>query len=182
VKTVDTFMVLLAAFLAVFVESATGTRGLLGAQIDLLPAIIVYAALHTGLATVALIAVLGGTWFDSLSANPPGLTMVPLFLIGFVIHQRRELILRDQVFAQFVLGLAASAFTPLAELLLLFTAGRAPLAGWGTLWQWVVMAGGGGLLTPVCFGLFRFVRHAFFYEPLTQNSFRHDRQIRRGRR
>jgi len=175
-------MVLVAAFLVVFVECATSTRGLLGAQIDLLPAVIVYAALRTGLATVAVTAVLGGAWFDSLSDNPIGLTMVPLFLVGFVINQRRELILRDQVFAQFVLGLAACAFTPLAELLMLFTAGRVPLAGWGTLWQWLVMAVGGGLLTPVCFAFFRLVRHSFFYEPLTQNSFRHDRQIRRGRR
>ena len=181
-KTVDTFIVLIAAFLVVFGECATSTRGLLGAQIDLLPAIIVYAALRTGLFTVTLAAILGGLWFDSLSANPAGLTILPLFLTGFVIHQRRELILQDQVFAQCVLGLAACAFTPLAGLLMLFTSGRMPLVGWGTIWQVFVMAVGGGLLTPVCFSLFAFIRRSFFYEPLSQNSFRHDRQIRRGRR
>jgi rod shape-determining protein MreD len=182
VKTIDTFLVLLAAFLAVFLESAIGTRGLLGAQIDLLPAVIVYAALNTGLVTVALAATLGGAWFDALSANPLGLTMLPLFLVGLVIHRRRELILRDQVFAQFILGLAACALTPLAELLMLFTAGRLPLVGWGTLWQWLVMAVGGGLLTPVAFAFFNLIRRSFFYEPQVQHSFRHDRQIRRSRR
>jgi hypothetical protein len=44
------------------------------------------------------------------------------------------------------------------------------------------MTVGGALLTPVCFSFFAFVRHAFFYEPQFQSSFRHDRQIRRGRR
>jgi hypothetical protein len=37
---------------------------------------------------------------------------LPLFAVGMAIFLRRELILRDQPFAQFVLGFAASAVTP----------------------------------------------------------------------
>ena len=97
---------LLVAFLAVFCESAfDGFRNLLGAQIDLLPALVVYAALSAGLPTVTLVAVLGGLFFDSLSANPLGITVMPLFVVGFLINMQRELILRDQLFAQTVLGL-----------------------------------------------------------------------------
>ena len=74
-------LILLAAVLAVFWESAfTGVRHFLGAQIDLLPALMVYTSLSTGLITVSVLAVLGGLWFDSLSANPLEL---PCFLCWF---------------------------------------------------------------------------------------------------
>lgn len=181
VTTINTILILVAAFLVVFLQAAVGTRGLLGAQIDLLPALVVYASLTGGLTTVALLAVCGGVWFDALSANPLGISILPLFVIGFLIHRQREFILRDQLFAQFILGLIASAAAPLAGLLLLFSGSHAPLAGWGTLWQWLILAIGGGVLTPVIFRLFLLVGRAFFYQPLTQTSFRHDRQIRRGR-
>src|SRR5437899_2814953 len=106
----NTLFVLLAAFIAVFWEAAfSGLRHLVGAQIDLLAALMVYASLTGGLATVALLASLGGLCFDALSANPLGISVLPLFAIGLAIHSRRDLILRDQVFAQFVLGLGASA-------------------------------------------------------------------------
>jgi hypothetical protein len=42
----------------------------------------IYASLSSGFATVALIAVLGGLWFDSLSANPLGVSVLPLLVIG----------------------------------------------------------------------------------------------------
>jgi rod shape-determining protein MreD len=182
VKTVNTILILAAAFVIAFLEAAIGTRSLLGAQIDLLPALVVYASLTAGLTTLALLAVCGGVWFDALSANPLGISILPLFVIGFFIQRQREFILRDQVFAQFTLGLIASGAAPLLTLLLLFSGGHAVIAGWGTLWQWFVMTLGGGALTPVVFRLFRLIGRSFFYQPLTQTSFRHDRQIQRGRR
>ena len=117
----QTVLVLGAAFLAVFWEAAFGgVRHLLGAQIDLLPPLMVYASLCTGITTVVLLAVCGGLWFDSLSANPLGVTVLPLFAIGLAIYLRRELILRDETFAQLVLGLGASAAAPLLTLLLAY--------------------------------------------------------------
>jgi len=98
-ETLNTILILLAAFVAVFLQAAVGTRGWLGAQIDLLPALIVYASLTSRLATVALLAVCGGLWFDSLSANPLGISILPLFVVGWTIHEKRELILRHQVYA-----------------------------------------------------------------------------------
>jgi rod shape-determining protein MreD len=182
-KTINTFLLLATAFLAVFLQAAfAGVREIIGAQVNLLPALIVCAALHGGLRAVTLLAVCGGLWFDSLSANTLGVSVLPLFAIGFVIYQKRELILRDLVFAQFVLGLAASFAAPLLTLLLMFSMGETPLVGWGTIWQFIVMGLLGGALTPVSFRFFESVRRAFFYAPLTQTSFRSDRQIRRGRR
>lgn len=182
-STLNSILVLLVAFIAVFCESVfSGLRNLLGAQIDLLPPLMVYAALSTGLTTVSLTAVLGGLFFDSLSANPLGISVLPLFIVGFAIYTQRELILRDQLFAQSILGLSASAFVPAATLLLLLTGGHAPSLSWVTLWQWLVVAVGGMIATPVLFWLFGWFDNAFSYRSATEMSFRPDREIRRGRK
>jgi rod shape-determining protein MreD len=142
----------------------------------------VYAALNTSLVTIALLAVCGGLWFDSLSANPLGMTMLPLFVIGFAIYFRRDLILRELPFAQFILGAVASAAMPGLVVLLLLSSGKEPLLGWGSLWQWLVMTAGGALATPVVFALFGWCNHALGYQPRTETSFRADREIHRGRK
>jgi rod shape-determining protein MreD len=182
-KNINTFMLLTAAFVAVFLQAAlAGLRHILGAPVNLLPALIVFAALYGGLRAVSLLAVCGGFWFDSFSANPLGISVLPLFVVGFLIYRQRELILRDRGFAQFVLGLAASFFVPLLTLLMLFSMGQTPLVGWGTLWQFVVLSVLGGACTPLAFRFFQRLRHVFFHPPMAQISFRLDREIHRGRR
>jgi cell shape-determining protein MreD len=177
-----TMFVLAAAFLAVFLEASVGLfRNLLGAQIDLLPALMVYAALTLGFTTIVLLALCGGLWFDSLSLNPLGASVLPLLLIGLLIYRSRDLLLREHVFAQVILGLAAGAAQPLGTLFILLNAGVRPLLGWVSLWHWLVMAAGSGALTPVCFKLFDRLRRALEYQPVTQSSFRPDREIKRGR-
>ena len=174
--------VLATALLAVFWEAAfNGLRYLIGAQIDLLPALMVYAGLCTGITTVTLLAIFGGLWFDSLSANPLGVSVLPLFVVGLVIHVKRDLILRDQTFAQVVLGFAASAVAPVLTLLLLLTMRHTPLLGWGTLWQVGVMSVGGAIATPIFFELFSWLDHTLVHRRAAQSSFRADREIRRGR-
>jgi rod shape-determining protein MreD len=179
----SSILILLAAFLVVFWQAAfNGLRHLLGAQLDLLPALVVYASLSAGLTTMTLVAVLGGLFLDALSNNPLGISILPLFVVGFLICSQRELILREQVFAQFVLGLAASAIVPGLTLLLLLTKGQTPLLGWGSVWQWMVMALGGGIATPVLFQVFGLFDRALNYSSATETSFRTDREIRRGRK
>jgi cell shape-determining protein MreD len=178
----NTAFVLGAAFLAVFWEAAFGgVRNVVGAQVDLLPSLMVYAGLCTGITTVTLLAVCGGLWFDSLSANPLGVTVLPLFAIGLAVNLKRELILRDQTFAQLVLGLVASAAAPVLTLLLLLSMGRNPLLGWGTLWQLVVLSAGGAVATPIWFELFDWLQRTLVHHRAVESSFRPDRQIRRGR-
>src|SRR5262245_12978606 len=93
-------LVLLAAFLAVFWEAAfPGVRHILGAQIDLLPPLMVYTALRASFVTLSMLAFFGGLCFDSLSANPLGISILPLFVIGLGIYALRDLILREQAFA-----------------------------------------------------------------------------------
>ena len=178
----QTILILAIAFLAVFGEATlTAPRAWLGAQVDLLPALMVYTALNAGIPTMALLAVLGGLWVDILSANPLGLTMLPLLAVGFPIYFRRELILRQLPFAQFVLGAAASAAAPLLAVLMLLSGGREILLGWGSLWQWLVMTAGGALATPVIFSLMDACHGALGYRPRSEVSFRSDREIRHGK-
>ena len=175
-------LILAAAFLAVFGEAAFPLlHHWLGAQVDLLPVLMVYAALNTDIVTVSSLAVLGGLWFDALSANPFGISIPPLLAIGFVIYLQRELILRELPFAQFVLGAMASAAAPALAVLLLLTGGQDPLLGWGSLWQWGVMTAGGAMATPVIFEFFNWCQRALGYQPRTETSFRPDREIRRSR-
>src|ERR1035441_4311027 len=153
-NVLQTILILAAAFLAVFAEAAfQWPRHLLGAQVDLLPALMIYAALNTNIVTVSLLAALGGLWFDALWSLPLGFSSLPLFAVGFPICLRRDLILRELPFAQVVLGGAASAAVPALCVLLLLSGGQEPLLGWGSLWQWLVMIAGGALATPVIFAL-----------------------------
>lgn len=175
-------LILSGAFLAVFGEAAlTAPRHWLGAQIDLLPSLMVYAALQSDLLTVSLLATLGGLWLDSLSANPLGVSILPLFAVGFPVFLRRELILHQLPFAQWVLGAAASAAVPALTVLILLNTGRQPVLGWGSLWQWSVMTAGGAAATPGLFALFAWGGRMLGHQPQPSVSFRPDREIRHGR-
>jgi len=178
----NTILILVAALFAVFGEAILPVRQWLGAQIDLLPALMVCAALNTGFMTVMLLSLLGGLFFDSLSGNPLGISILPLFLTGFVIYLRRDLILRDLPFAQLTIGAIASAAVPAMILLLLLTVEKEPLFGWGSLWQWFVMTAGGALATPVIFEFFNWCNRSFGYQRRTQTSFRPDREILRRKK
>jgi hypothetical protein len=183
VNIFNTILILAGAFLAVFVEAEFQLpRHLFGAQVDLLPALMIYAALNSDLVTVSLLAAFGGLWFDSLSANPPGLSILPLLAVGLPICLRRDLILRELPFAQVFLGAAASAAVPALAVLLLLTGGQAPLLGWGSLWQWLVMTAGGALATPLIFSQFAWCQKSLGHQPLKETSFRPDREIRRDKK
>jgi rod shape-determining protein MreD len=178
----NTIALLVVAYLAVFAQATVNEfRLAFGAQIDLLPGLVVYASLSSGVPALTLVAVCGGLWLDSLSANPLGVSMLPLFLTGLLIHRSRDLILRQQPFAQFVLGTSASVAVPLLTLLLLLNSNVQPLVSWFSLWQWIVMSVAGGLVTPLWFLLFDRLGEALNYRALGETSFRSDREIKRGR-
>ncbi len=180
--TLSNILILLTALLAVFGQSAvTGVHQLLGARVDLLPALMVYTALSSGPAMMITLAVVGGLFFDTLSANPLGTSVLPLLIVGFLVQLRRDLILREQIYAQFVLGLFASTVAPAMAILILLTLGQSPLLGWGSLWQWTVMSVGGAVATPIFFITFGWLNHALGYQRIIETSFRPDREIRRRR-
>jgi rod shape-determining protein MreD len=181
-SAVNTIFILVLAFVAIFIEASCSVpRRWIGVQIDVLPGLMVYASLSSGTITVALLAMLGGLWFDSLSANRLGVSILPLFLVGFVVQRFRHLILRDQTYAQLLLGFAASGTVPLLTLVILLSSGAEPHIGWGTVWQWLAMTLCGGALVPLYFKLFHRVYRLLGYTPVVESSFRQDREIARGR-
>ena len=182
VNYLTTLAIIALAYLAIFLEaSLDAPRNWIGTQIDLVPSLMVYCGLSTGLGTLTLTAVLAGLWFDALSANPLGVSVVPQFLVGFTMFQTRDLVLREQPYTRFVLGMVGSAAAPLFTLLLLWGGGFKPLIGWGSLWQWAVLAVSGGILTPACFWFFDRLNAALSYSRPSESTFRPDREIKRGR-
>jgi rod shape-determining protein MreD len=174
-------LILVAIYLAVFAESALmGTR-FLGAQVDLLPGLIVYSALTFSRAATVLIALFAALLFDSLSANPLGTTALPLLCIGAVVHRNQEYLLRQHAYAQFILGCAASAVAPVLSVIILMGLGQQPLLSAASIWQWIVMSVGGGIATPVWFWVFGKLSGALRYPVEVESSFRPDREIARGR-
>ena len=178
----QTTSLLVLTFMAVFIQ---GTWDLphswLGAQLSLLPSLVVYAAIQTDVVTLALVSVLGGLWADSLSANPFGLSILPLFWLGFMLHRWRDLLLRELTYAQCVMGIMAGVAVPLLTLLLLLSMGAHPLLGGWSLWQLGVLGVAGGCLTPPTFWLMERLVATFSYQPVKATPFRADREIKRGR-
>ena len=182
-NALNTIAVLVVAFVLVYLEAAWSLpRRVLGCQIDLLPALIVYTALFLDGVTLALAASLGGLWFDSFSANPLGVSVLPLYAVGFTILQLRDLILRDLRYAQVFLGGGASAAVPLLALLLIKSGNNAsPVLGWGSLGHWIVMSAAGALAAPLFVRLFAWLQRNFKYQRIAESSFRPDRELKRGR-
>lgn len=179
IQTIALFLLAYAAVFVAAIDHALAEN--LGLQLDFLPGLMVFAGLNAGWGLLTSLAILSGLWFDALSANPLGVSILPLFLVAFVLKWNRELILRDDPYAQFVLGCLATAVVPVMTLLLLWGTGQKPLLGWGAFAQWIIHVLIGGGLTPVCFWLLRRVHRAFSYPHLAETSFRSDREIKRGR-
>lgn len=210
---VTLFLLLLTAFVEVFLECwFDGFRRVLGAQISLLPALTVYAGLTSSLAATSLMAFCGGLWYDSLSVNPLGISVLPLIIVGWSVYWGRDFCLRDQTVAQLFSGAVGSLVAPLLTLLLLYTlmpshpsgshsglnwesmptveggmanggaAALRPSLSWQMAVKLAVMTGAGALATPFIFRMFDFLNRHFNYAAAPEASFRPDRQIVRGRR
>lgn len=174
-------VVLLALTFAFMQAAFIWPRRLFGAQVDLLPALMVFASLRLGVGSIVALALIGGFSMDALSLNPLGASPLPLCVVGMLIHLKREQVLRDEVVAQSLLGMAASAAVPLGTLLMILSAGESPLLGFGFVWDLVVLTIGGGIAAPLIFKGMNLLESALIYQAHSQPSFRPDREIRRGR-
>ncbi len=178
---------ILLLFVTAWLVAFAGTqfpvlRAALGTSIDLLPALIVHAALQHSIGTVTGLAVLGGLWTDALSGSPLGISVAPLFAVGFLLHTRQHLLLRRHAYAQFWLGLFAGAGVPLAVGLFLRLGDRPAYLGPGTGWQLLVGGLANGLACPVFFLVLDRLRRAFEYQPVAVHLPGPDREMKRGRR
>lgn len=157
-------------------------RDLTGAQVDFLPGLMVYAAMAFRMEIVLACAAIFGLFYDSLSANVFGTSFAALAMIGLGASRFRELLLSDQFITHWVLGVFASALSPILAIVFLNLSGAQPLLGLGSLWQWVIMTAGGGLATPLWFKFFNQLDDASRFKEMPESTFRPDRQIARGKR
>ncbi|MGE3312166.1 MAG: rod shape-determining protein MreD [Limisphaerales bacterium] len=174
----------------------------LGAQPDFLPAMVVYAAFNSNLSTTAGVAIVAGLSCDALSSGPFGLSMLPLTVLGALLHRRRDLVLRDSVWSQASLGLVATLAVAVMSLTFLWVFGplvstgpvpplheadfRAggdggPDFGMRLVGQVCVLAIVGAAATPVVFRLFGWIDATFNYRQAPKPVDRADREIKRGR-
>ena len=175
-------LLFVVAWIAVFTQTQFGPlRAWLGTPLGLAPALVVYAAFTHRLPIVSVLCVTLGLWLDTLSGSRLGVSILPFFLVGFTLHARQHLLLRDQRYAQAWLGAAAGVVVPLATAALLQMASIQPYFGWATAWQLLFSALLNGLLCPACFLLFDRLRTTFEYQPAGPGSFREDREMKRGR-
>lgn len=173
---------LMLAYAAVFLAAGDyHFFGLPSVRVDLLPVLMVYAGLNAGWIACSAVALVAGLGFDALSANPLAISVMPLFLVAFGLKWQRELILREDAYAQFVLGGLASAAVPLAVVLLLLAIGQKPLLGWGLIPIWLVKSLVAAVCAPLIFWFFNKLNRAFSYPLMAETSFRPDREIKRGR-
>jgi rod shape-determining protein MreD len=206
-KWLNPIIVLTSCYLLVFIQTSLNPVGYLtGTQADLLPVLMVYAGLSMDGISIVLLALAGGLWLDSFSLNPLGASVLPLLLIGWVFHGYREYILRDQVFAQMVLGGVACVVVSVLTLIVIyiipestrdygldldgggvelvsalpFAVARKVLGGWQLLEQVIIKGASGAVFAPILFGILAWVHHSFDYPASVESSFRADREIKRG--
>ena len=178
----STSIILFAAYLAVYFQSSfDGLRNVIGAQFFLLPILLVYAALKMDAATVILLSLVGGLALDTLSANPLGLSILPLAIPGLLLHESRARILREETYTQSVV----SFFTCLGVQGLVFfeliLTGSVFDLNAAVAWQWFASSLMAGAVTPLFFALFGKLDDFLNYKPLPETTFRKDREIKRGR-
>jgi len=144
--------ILLTALVAIFFESAFELpRQLTGAQIDPLPALMIATALRAPVFAITSLAIMGSLWQNSLSSDPLGISMLPLFLFGIVVHLNETKVSSHHPGQRFALGAIAGAVVPALTLGLLLLTGHQPLVGWYSIWQWAVGIVGSGLFALVFF-------------------------------
>jgi hypothetical protein len=174
--------ILLAVYVAVFAEAyLVWPRYWVGASVILVAPVMVYAGATSSLPVVCGAAAVGGLCLDSLSANPFGISVLPLASAGLGVHFLRGWVARLDTPMLWAMGAVASAGVPLLTLGLLVTRGEDPLFGGWFAWRWLVSAAVGAALTPGLFRLFAWLNRALNYQPEPSPGFRPDREIERGR-
>jgi len=175
-------LLLAAAAACVYVQTVfPWGRRLTGVQPDLLPLVMVYAALLGDAGLVACLAVTGGLMFDSLSMNPLGTSVLSLLVVGLGVHSLRDVLMREALHAKCLLGALASTASALTGLIALMMSEQRPVLGWDLARAVAGQGMWGAVLAPAVFWLLGRLDRAFNHPRISPGSFRPDREIKRGR-
>jgi len=149
-KAFLTLTILLVALITTYAASVWNLpKQTLGTQLDPLPALMLVVALRAPIATIALLAIFASLTQSALSSNPLGLSLLPLYALGFTVHINSHNLSHYRTGSRFALGAAAGAIIPLMSLALLFLINKEPLIGWFSLWQWAAGILSSGLMALI---------------------------------
>ena len=166
-KSYSTLTILLIALISIYVASAWNLpRQLFGAQLDPLPALMLVVALRSPISTIGMLSVFGSFAQSALSSNPFGLSLIPLYLFGFIVHLYSRSLYHHHSGSRLALGAAAGALIPIMSLGLLLVANKEPLFGWFTLWQWAIGTLSSGLIALMFFPLIEWLDKSVEEQPL----------------
>lgn len=156
-------------------------RAISGLDIQLLPAIVACSGLISSIETILLVSFIIGLMFDSISANPLGVTSISLAIPGVLIYSAQNLFVKNQWQTQFLSGVFAGLLQPLVVLFLLLTFGYEPVFSADSILILGLSALIGGFFTPWIFKFVNWMDKNFNYSQVKTSSFRPDREIKRGR-
>jgi hypothetical protein len=165
-KTFLTFTILLTALIVIFFETACQIpRNFTGAQIDPLPALMIVTALRAPILSITALAIMGSLWQSSLSSDPLGICMLPLFMLGMLVRLNSKSIAHHHIGSQFALGAIAGALVPTLSLCLLLLSGHQPMIELYSLWQLAVGIIGNGLFALGFFPWLQWLNHTMEEQP-----------------
>ena len=178
-----TFLLVLLSALGLALVQGRGLlrEAVFGTRIDLLPVFVTYVALRGNVYQALGFAALAGVFVDSLSASPLGLSLIAYSMLGAVLSEVRNLVLRNETVAQIVLGAGVAVVSPILGLAVLWGTGFHPVVGWGTVFQIGVMGVAGGVLAPAFFQVFDWLEVELTFAEEPYSRFRSDVEIKRGK-
>lgn len=173
---------LLIGYISVAINITLGAwlRDVIGFYIDLVPLLVVYMALTAELTTLVLVSSIIGLFFDSVSANPLGVSPISFILAGLIVYGYRHLVLRKSWQIQYLSGLLCSILIPFNTFILLKFIGAEPFMAFKLIIKLLISGSLNALLTPLIFGIIDWIENTFNYKQVKMSSFRPDREIRRG--
>ncbi|MDP6893571.1 MAG: rod shape-determining protein MreD [Verrucomicrobiota bacterium] len=176
-------LLLLGAYFLTFMQSHWhGPRLWLGFQPDLTPALLVFVGMTMGARYISTVALATGLWLDSLSANPFGISVFPLFLVGWIVFYIREKIMTKEFMAQLYLGVIASLTVFLFQLILLGMLSVNPMIGWEIVFWSILNAFLCGVSVPLLNFMYKVFIRWFSHPPYEPNKWlNNNRQIVRGK-
>jgi rod shape-determining protein MreD len=136
-----------------------------GAKFDLMPAMVVFAALYAPWSRALFVAVACGLLFDALSFQAPGMSVAPLVAAAAVINHFQRVLYRDNIVLQLALGGATSLMVSAWTWLLLLP-GATPLPlEFGITAKMALIALLAALATPLVLWLFKSAARWFHQWP-----------------
>ncbi len=174
-------LLLFLAALVLFLEG----RGLLrvplaGTRLDLLPALLVYAAWRGELRHALAFAAAAGLLLDSISAVPLGAGPAALAAAAIPLEALRSRVRREEIRAQALAGLGAGLLVSLAGLILARASGGGPVAYASAGGHLLLIALANAAFAPLLFRAMDWLADQLDYKEVPAPAERQEVETQRG--